>query len=428
MPEYRYQFCDLWTDDHVAWIDDLQDVTFERRISEPGAFSAMIPIKGRASADRAALVVPRQPGDISTGPGRTVCHVWRGDELWGTYALWHAQPAGDERGRVRIALQGSSLESWLYRRLVAQDWGSVDDVDLLEAARMIVRRAQGEDLVAQPPQIDIGITTPGTETAGVSVTREYLARDFMTHGEQLDALADSETGFEWMIRPIAAGRERRFEARVHLGDPDAEHPISQPGDVLGWTHDIDATQAGTHWRARGVSDPDVSGGAFISAAIFTFDYLNAGWPVLSRTESSSWRVGNNVVGGVGPWVRWLRDNRSGASRIPRPTIRMRERAQLTPEHLGDPVRLTLVNDWWPLNSDGTPSLTESWRLLGMSVQPPQRGRPEIAELTLEDPTQRLDPGPLASSGAPQYRPDPARDAWRVSSGIRQSVTVGSRQW
>lgn len=378
MATWRYQFCDLVTDTHLVDLD-LGEVRFDRRICQAGGFSATAYVTDATTADLVARIVPRYPGDISTGPGRTVCHVWRDSEIWGSYIIWQATPQGDDRGRISVALQGASLESYLFHREIRRDllYDQIGDHDI------------ARDLVADMEWYGpIGLTVaPGPP--GVPRDRSYLASAAATYGERLEELAEVIDGPEWMIRtyrdPASAARVREFVVADRLGE-DAGHRFTQPGDVLAWSYPADATAVATAWQTRGDTiNSDVAAGSepLLSGIWEDPRYRLAGWPLLERTVDYQ---GVTRVDTLDAYAQWWASRRSGMVRIPQVEVRLGDGTTFSPDRLGDTVALTLVNDWFPLD-DGRPTFSYQWRVIGVEVTPATRGTGfDRARLIFEEPT------------------------------------------
>src|SRR4051812_7956833 len=84
---YQYLFCDLLTDQVICYLP-LTNVSFERRIIQAGTFRATLPVPNAAMAALARKIAPTGADEIASGPGRTVCHVYRNGQIWGTYLIW----------------------------------------------------------------------------------------------------------------------------------------------------------------------------------------------------------------------------------------------------------------------------------------------------------------------------------------------------
>lgn len=393
MAFYRYQFCDLVTDRPIADLD-LTGVSFDRRICQPGTFSGSVAVTGPETAERVARVVGRSDGDLGRGPGRTVVHVWRGDQIWGTYLIWSAEPKSDNRGRVTVDLSGASLESYLYHRQIRTDL-TLAGADQRWLARELVRRME------EPRPIGLVPVTPGEppdpeipeESGHVDVAAAgprsitYRASDAVSFGEALEDLSSRVDGPEWMVRTVvrAGERVREFVVQDQMGQDRTEHVFTQPGNVVAWSYPADASGAATSWRARGDAPdaaPEEEAEPVLSRTWSDPRFEGAGWPLMDRTVDVP---GVTSPAALDEHARWWAARSSGSVRFPQVTVRLADRTTLTPDRLGDKARLTLVNDWFPLVR-GSPSFSRSWRVIGIEVTPATRGQGEdTATLIFEEP-------------------------------------------
>ncbi|MEE2041287.1 hypothetical protein Q8791_29085 [Nocardiopsis sp. CT-R113] len=375
---YSYTFADLVTDRDLVELD-LSDVVFDRRICQAGAFKATAHVTNRATADHVAKVIPRGVGDLSRGPGRTVVHIDRGGDLWGTYIIWRGDPQGDERGRITVPLQGASLESYPAHREIRRDlvYAGVGDRDICRdlVADMEAHGSIGLDVPAGPP--------------GMPRDRTYRASEAATYGERLDQLAEVIDGPEWMIRTWrdAQGvRHREFVAAGRLGQDATDHHFAQPGNIMSWSYPADATDVATSYQTRGdTPNDDLSAESepLLSGIWEDPRYRAAGWPLLERTVDYQ---GVTDVSTLDAYARWWAERRSGMLRIPQVEVRLDESTSFSPNRLGDSAALTLVNDWFPLNN-GRPTFAHRWRIVGVEVIPVSRSSgQERARLIFEEPT------------------------------------------
>ncbi|MBB6173715.1 hypothetical protein HNR23_003775 [Nocardiopsis mwathae] len=359
---------------------DLDDVKFDRRICQPGAFSGSIPITNPTIAEQVAKVVGRYDDDLSAGPGRTVVHVWRGPEIWGSYLIWSAEPKSDDRGRVTVDISGASLESYLYHREIREDL-EFRRADQLDIARGLVAHME----LDRP----IGLRLGGEDFSAVTRNRRYRSSEAATYGERLEELSSVIDGPEWMIRTYPEGgrRVREFTVAQRMGQDVTDHIWAQPGDVLSWSYPADAGDVATSWRARGdTPNDDLSEDSEPSLSRQWEDprYREAGWPLLERTVDYQSVTDTDVLD---DYARWWARRSSGAVRFPQVTVRLGESTSFTPNNLGDRARLTLVNDWFPLTG-GRPTFSKSWRVIGVEVTPVSRSNgQEQASLIFEEPTE-----------------------------------------
>lgn len=372
MARHRYVFADLRTDRTITELE-LSGVTYDRRIIQPGSFRGTLPIPNASVAERARKIQP----------GRTVCHVYRDADIWGSYVIWQVVPRSDERGRITLELRGATLESYFHRREIRArlDYPATAQVAI---ARDLIARMQSR------PEGNIGLTTPTRPGAsdGASMTRSYRRSEAATYGKRLEELASALDGFEYMIRtyvdPGTARRVREWVAAVpRLGDPSGDHVFTQPGNVITWSYPADATVGATSWQARGdkVQSASGEGEPLMSEVFEATALLDDGWPLLDATRDYTSERDRKALDG---YARWWSQTRSGVVGIPQVTVRLGASAGFTPNALGDRARLVLSNPWFPV-TDRAPTFTKSWRVVGIEVTPASRqdGR-ERAVLIFEE--------------------------------------------
>lgn len=370
MATYRYVFADLLSD---LTLDEMkvQGVKFDRRIIMPGTFKGILPITDSSLADRARRFVE----------GRTVVHVYRGRDIWGTYLLWTITPQSGERGQVTLNLQGATLESYLHRREIRQDLSFVQQ-DQLAIARGLISSMQAA------ASGDIGLTVD-TTLSGVLRDRPYLRSEAATYGQRLEELANLIDGFEYTVRtfvdPSTQQRVRQFVTGYPtIGQQRVDHVFAKPGNVISWSYPGDATRGGTSFQTRGdtVEEDVTEDSQPLMSNVWNADELLAGgWPLLDVTED---RQSVTDVGTLDEWAQSLRERLSGSVRIPQATVRLYEDTSWSPNRLGDRVRLTLVDEWWP-RKDGAPTFSKSWRVVGAEITPVSRDDgQESAKLIFEE--------------------------------------------
>lgn len=374
---YTYEFCDLLTDDLIAKDLDLFDVSYDIKIIEPGMFSASLVITDEATAAKVARIVPRHPEDLSTGPGRTIVHVYRNGVVWGSYVIWQASVSRAGRGQhIQVRLDGLSLESYLNQVKIREDL-SFEETDQVDIARGLLEAMQSE------PRYDIGLAlTAGT--SGVTRDREYLASEASTYGERLAELAQVDDGFEWIIQVVDnedGTRTRHWTwGYPTLGQTQVTHVFTEPGNVLSWQEDIDALRGGTTFQTRGESiddDASTTSEALTSAVAVAQDHINAGWPGIDKTIDYSSVSDEDTLN---DYAAWWASNRAGAVRVHQVTVRLPANTSFGPGNIGDRVMLMLVNPWWPIQN-GVASFAKTWRVVGMAFKPPAKGS-GIEECTL----------------------------------------------
>lgn len=384
MPEYSYRFANLLSDSDVAELE-LSNVKFDRRIIQPGAFQATVIVTN--------LTIARQVQKII--PSKTVVHVYRDADIWGTYIIWSMRVSSSSRGPVSVSLQGATLESWFDRRLLDQDL-TFDDEDQFDIARALVDNAQA-GWTPYESNAMLGIVYDDN-LSGVTRDRTYKLTEAAMVGQRLKELANVDNGFEYMINtyydPITSSRLREIVFSNELGEQNDEFVFGYPGSILEYQIDYDATQAATAWWTRGDTiDDDVvadSEPLMTSAPVMSDEYMLAAFPHLDRVvDYSSVTVLDTLV----DYAAWWRDNRSGVWAVPVVTIITTDLATvMNPSALGSYTQFTIIDEFFGMDESG-PDFSYSNRVVGMEITPPERGNQETVRLVLEqsfDPTDTGD--------------------------------------
>ncbi|MDV9190771.1 hypothetical protein R6L23_21580 [Streptomyces sp. SR27] len=360
---YRLLFCDLRSDQVLDSLP-VQGMSLDDYIGKTGRMTGTVPIPNRALAERArrALV-----------PGRTGVWVERGRDLWWGGILWTLALASDSRGRLGAQIQVGGWESYLYRRYLYQTHVA-EGVDQFDIVRDLVDYAQ------DTKGGDIRITYD-THTSGVTRDRTYLRFDLPSVGGLLDDLAATEDGFEWRIASFRDTDGRRVK-RLQLGHPvirsgASDIVLDHPGPVLTYTWPVDATTKANVWQSRGATiNRNQAADSFplMSPLLVDDDDLTAGWPRLDGSSDHT-TVERQTTLDAHARADWT------AARTPVqiPEVEVLLGGAITPALLGSTIRLRIRDLWHP------DTLDARYRVVGVSVTPPERGRPETAKLFLEVP-------------------------------------------
>ncbi|WP_062640279.1 hypothetical protein [Streptomyces maremycinicus] len=373
---YRAIFCDLRTDDTID-ILPLRDVTVDDYIGKAGSLSGTVPVPNAEMAARVRRIEE----------GRTAVYLQRGNDLWWGGIIWTATLQSDDRGVLTLGIQAATFESYAGRRRIRADLSFPGTDDQLEVARKLWRHLQTGELVddGTPPAPtggDIGVTY-GTETSGRARSVSYRDGDETVYLEALDALAALENGFEHYIAvyrdPVDGARVRRLRLgspRITTGSTDLV--MDRPGTILSYTFPRDATRGGTTARARGATDNTnqavESRPLFADADIPDGEALIAvGYPRIDLASDHNDIASTTVLRSL---ANAELAEGTGAVVIPEISVRLDD---LVPSALlGRTVRLRITDEWW------TEGLDARYRIIGVKVSPAQRGRPDTAELYLEE--------------------------------------------
>ncbi|MGW2043780.1 hypothetical protein ACWCPF_01175 [Streptomyces sp. NPDC001858] len=373
---YRAIFCDLRTD---ATIDilPLRDVTVDDYIGKPGSLSGTVPVPNAEMAARVRRIEE----------GRTSVYLQRGNDLWWGGIIWTSTLQSDDRGVLTLGIQAATFESYAGRRRIRDDVG-FQDVEQLTVARKLWEHLQtgkfadetGPVVPGGDIKVDYGYETPQQPRLR---SVKYLDGDETVYLEAFDALAALENGFEHYIAvyrdPVTGTRVRR----LRLGSPKittgtTDLVMDRPGTILSYTFPRDATRGGTTARARGATDNTSQ--AVDSRPMFADadipagdDLIKVGYPRIDLASD------HNDIASI-PVLRSLANAElaegTGAVVIPEISVRLDD---LVPSALlGRTVRLRITDEWW------TEGLDARYRIVGVKVSPAQRGRPDTAELYLEE--------------------------------------------
>ncbi|WP_030271182.1 hypothetical protein [Streptomyces sp. NRRL B-24484] len=359
---YRVLICDLRSD-QLLDVLPLWDVSFDEFLGKTGTLSAAVRLTDRQLAARARE---------SLIPGRTALWVERGADLWWGGILWTTHRSSDARGYSALQLQAATWDSYLARRML-YDSQIATGIDQFDIVRDLI------DYAAAQPGGDIGIEYD-TALSGVTRDRSYSRFDLPIIRDLIDQLAKVENGFEWRItsnRDPATGRRIKL---LQFGSPviragARDIVMTHPGPILSYAWPTDATGQANAWQSRGSStnrNQTVASTPLMSQLLDYPDDVAAGWP---RLDGSSDYTTVEVQETLDAHARADAAARLRPASVPEITVRLD--GQITPALLGATIRVRITDLWWP------EGMTGRYRIVGWSVTPPQRGRPESAKLLLE---------------------------------------------
>ncbi|WP_107091997.1 MULTISPECIES: hypothetical protein [unclassified Streptomyces] len=362
-PGYRLLLCDLRSDQVLDSLP-IQGMSLDDYIGKTGRMTGTVPIPNAALAKRARYALV---------PGRTGVWVERGRDLWWGGILWTLSLASDSRGRLGAQVQVGGWESYLHRRYL-YDTHVSEGVDQFDIVRQLVDYAQDARCG------DIGITYD-MHTSGIVRDRTYLRFDLPSVGSLLDDLAAVEDGFEWRIASFRDSDGSRVK-RLQLGHPvlrsgASDIVLDHPGPVLSYTWPIDATTKANVWQSRGATinrNQAADSYPLMSPVLVDDNDLDAGWPRLDGSSDHT-TVERQATLDAHARADWT------AARTPVqiPEVEVLLGGAITPALLGSTIRLRIRDVWHPEVLDAR------YRVVGVSVTPPERGRPETAKLFLEVP-------------------------------------------
>ncbi len=355
--------CDLRSD-AVLDVLPLTDVALDDWIGKTGALNGTVPLPNADLAARARRAAV---------PGRTAVWVERGPEIWWGGVLWTANVTSGDRGFLGLQIQAGGWASYLDHRVVYHSQQAVQ-TDQFDIVRGLI------DYAASFPGGDIGITY-GTETSGVLRDRTYRRYDQPRIRDLIDQLGSVEGGFEWRIASERDPDSGRRVKRLQLGSPvitagTSDIVLDRPGPILAYGWPIDATVQANVWQARGASDnanQTAESLPLLSSLLVDDQQIADGWPRLDGTSDYS-TVSEQTTLATHATADLTAARTSQT--IPEVTVAL-DRVALSPALLGATVRVRIRDDWFPEGLD------ERYRVVGLAISPPLRGRPETARLYLE---------------------------------------------
>jgi hypothetical protein len=359
---YRAIFCDLRTDQPID-ILPLRDVSLDDYLGKPGSLSGTIPVPDAALAARVRRIEE----------GRTSVYLERGGDLWWGGIIWTSTLQASEQGVLTVALQAATFDSYAGRRRIRSDltYQGVDQLALVRSLWQYLQSAEGGN---------IGVSY-GSETSGVTRDASWRDGDETIVADAITQLAALDNGFEHHIavyRDPATGTRIR---QLRLGNPKivtgaTDLVLDRPGAILSYSFPRDATRGGTTARARGatVNDNQVQESRpLYSAELVAQDLITGGHPRIDLSSDHNAVTDTATLASLA--AAELAAAR-GAVVIPSVTIRLDD--MVPPSLLGRTVRIRITDEWFAEGLDAR------YRIVGARVRPPERGRPDTAELYLEE--------------------------------------------
>lgn len=378
---YTYRFASILNDRDFAEIE-LSDVKFDRRIIVPGAFSATINVANEVVAEQARKVIP----------AKTLVHIYRDSELWGTYIIWQKRVRSTSAGGAQVQLSGASLESWLYRRVIDDDLAFVN-TDQIDIMRELINLAQ-TGWSPYVPSANLGLTI-SAGLSGVLRDRTYIRTDAASVGQRLEELANVDNGFEYMIKTYIDSATGTRKREIIWGYPEITTNLNlsqffYPGNIISYEIIYDGTDAATAFWTRGdsvqVDATEDSVPLMTTEPQLATEYLARDWPHLDKVVDYSSVIELQTLE---DYAIWWKDNHAGVSVIPQIEVNASDPTyKFSPNQLGSSVIFTITDEYFPLNR-GTPTFSDTYRVVGMEVTPPSRGETEKVKLVIAtefDPT------------------------------------------
>lgn len=371
---YRAIFCDLITDQTLD-ILPLRDVSFDDYIGKAGSLSGTIPIPNKDIADRVKKVQE----------GRTAVYLERGGDLWWGGIVWTATLQSSGRGVLTLGVQAATFDSYASRRRIRTDISFTTPTDQLEIARRLWKELDVQDDPTvplpegkQPRRLGISY---GTEESEVLRTASWRNGDETVYLEALDQLASLQNGFEHQILVYRDPADGKRVRQLRLGWPKIVNGATdllfdRPGVILSYSFPYDATRGGTTAMARGASTNSNAGTEsrpIHSTQQVASDLLADGWPLIDLSSDH-----NEVTDTLTLDSLAKRELAEAQGAVVIPSISIHLGGVVPPALIGRIARIRITDEWYSQGLDAR------YRIIGVKVAPPERGRPDTAELYLEE--------------------------------------------
>ncbi|MFI8518967.1 hypothetical protein ACIGEZ_14240 [Streptomyces sp. NPDC085481] len=359
---YRAIFCDLITDQTID-ILPLRDVSFDDFIGKAGSLSGTIPIPDKAIAERVKKV----------REGRTAIYLERGGDLWWGGIIWTTTLQSSGRGVLTLGIQAATFDSYAARRRIRTEIKYDQPTEQLDIARKL-----WTELTKGPGCFKVAL---GQEKSDVLRTASWRNGDETVYLEALDQLAALQDGFEHQIMvyrdPVSGERIRQLRLgspKIRTGATDLV--FDRPGVILSYSFPYDATRGGTTSVARGASvnnNAAAESRPIVSTEQIATDLLTEGWPLIDLSSDHN-EISDQLT--LDSLAKAELDQARGAVVIPEISIHLG--GIVPPALLGRVARIRITDEWYSQGLDAR------YRIIGIKITPPERGRPDTAELYLEE--------------------------------------------
>ncbi|MFF6773967.1 hypothetical protein ACFY8W_10400 [Streptomyces sp. NPDC012637] len=382
---YRAIFTDLLTDQTLD-ILPLRDVSFDDYIGKAGSLSGTIPIPNKEIADRVKKV----------REGRTAVYLERGGDLWWGGIIWTTTLQSSGRGVLTLGIQAATFDSYASRRRIRTDAiAFTTPTDQLDIARRLWAELDLQDDPtppdpSEPPAEEgkeprrLGISFGNEKSPEGTPLRTVSWRngDETVYLDALEQLAALEKGFEHQILVYRDPEDGKRVRQLRLGSPKivngaTDLVFDRPGSILSYSFPYDATRGGTTALARGASTNANAGTEsrpiYPEKPQIASDLLADGWPLIDLSSDHN-EVTDTLT--LDSLAKRELDEARGTVVIPAISIHLG--GIVPPALLGRMARIRITDEWF---SEG---LNTRYRIIGVKVTPPERGRPDTAELYLEE--------------------------------------------
>lgn len=381
-PDYQYLVCDLRTDELWA-APGFSNVRFERRLSRPGSFSGQLTISNRQQAQEA--------DELSRNCGRLAVWVLRNKRLWWGGILWNAAPAVDARNADVVQFQGSSFESYPYRRHLDFDWAMDPATDMARKIMDIWNMMQSQDA-----ESDIGVVANWSNVVNLAnnfMPTRFLKSDLTYYGDMIEDYTDDPVaGVDYTIDVYHDADNNRVKQVKTAGDLKqvvSPAPIVISGyRIPSWgisrgTDDMGTNfQAWVNIQARNTAQAAAPAASIIKKAQ---TLLNEGWPRLDVREQigdfDTWAEGTQYAN---TYAEMMRRKQSGIKDIVTYQVDLSGSAW-HPNLIGQNVTVKhSQNDLW------YPGETRVVAPVLAEFTPPTRTSPESVKFTFDNTREVFD--------------------------------------
>ncbi|MCX4982805.1 hypothetical protein [Streptomyces sp. NBC_00572] len=358
---YRAIFCDLLTDTTLD-ILPLRDVQCDDYIGRAGSLSGTIPLSDRAIAERAHKVQA----------GRTAVYLERGGDLWWGGIVWTTNLQSSDRGVLTLGIQAATFDSYATRRRIRRPITFNLPTDQFDIARTL-----WADLSAGLGKSGV---VAGTDPSDILRTASWRFGDETVYQEALDQLASQANGFEYQILVYRDPTDGTRVRQLRLGSPKirtgaTDMVFDRPGTILSYSFPDDATRGGTAAVARGATtNTNAASESRPTCSEVKLSPQHADWPLVDLSSDH-----NDIsdVDTLNSLALAQVTAASGSVLIPEISIRLGG-GIVPPALLGRTARIRITDEWHPQGLDAR------YRIVGVKFRPPERGRPDTAELSLEE--------------------------------------------
>ncbi|MFF5975756.1 hypothetical protein ACFY7C_30045 [Streptomyces sp. NPDC012769] len=369
---YRAIFCDLLSDQTLD-ILPLRDVSFDDYIGKAGSLSGTIPIPNTDIAQRVKQV----------REGRTAVYLERGGDLWWGGIVWTTTLQSSGRGVLTLGIQAATFDSYAGRRRIREDIEYATPTPQLEIARRLWAELDVQTYPNAPENREpkrLGISF-GDEDSKVLRTVSWRDGDEVVYLDALNQIASMKDGFEHQIMiyrdPISGQRIRQ----LRLGEPKIVNGATdllfdRPGAILSYSFPYDATRGGTTAVARGASVNSNAGTEshpLVGEQRFDEPLLLDDWPLIDLSSDH-----NEVTDALTLSALAAAELAQARGAVVIPAITIHLGGMVPPALIGRMARIRIHDEWFSQGLDAR------YRIIGVKVTPPERGRPDTAELYLEE--------------------------------------------